>query len=290
MDDLANINEPAVRVAVFVLVFVVMASLERMAPKRKDTAPKWRRWSTNISMIALGSLVVRALAILSVWLAVPLAAVAAAEFAAAHGWGLLNAWSSGPGWLKVLITVVALDLAVYLQHVASHRFAVLWRIHRMHHADTMFDVTTAIRFHPVEIGLSALYKAIWVLALGPSIFAVVLFEIILNGCAMFNHSNVDLPVWVDCVLRAILVTPDMHRVHHSIDQAEHDSNYGFNLSLWDRLFSTYVGEPRKGHQAMTIGLAHYQSDAPSGIGWSLALPFAREDRAAARPGRSFPSR
>ena len=168
-----------------------------------------------------------------------------------------------------------LDFAIWLQHLGSHTIPALWRIHRVHHADVDIDVTTALRFHPVEIGLSMLYKVVWVLLLGPPAGAVVLFEVILNGGAMFNHANFALPARLDRALRALVVTPDMHRVHHSVIPGEHHSNYGFNLSIWDRSFRTYTAQPEKGHLAMTIGLADFQSDRPSQLGWSLGLPFRR---------------
>lgn len=267
------ISEPILRFGMFASVLVVMATLEALFPKRRRLYPKARRWITNLSMVAFGGLVGRALAWLSSIIAAPLVAVAAAEYAAAHGLGLLNAWSSGPAWAKVLVAILVLDFAIYLQHVASHLVPVLWRFHRMHHADVDFDVTTAIRFHPVEIALSMLYKVAWVLVLGPSAVAVVAFEVILNACALFNHANLALPLPLDRVLRLVLVTPDMHRVHHSVHSDEHDSNFGFNLSIWDRLFGTYRGAPRGGHDGMTIGLGAYQSSEPTRLGWSLCLPF-----------------
>jgi sterol desaturase/sphingolipid hydroxylase (fatty acid hydroxylase superfamily) len=267
------VPEPVLRFGSFAVILIAMAVLEVALPRRRLAYPKLRRWTTNLSMVALGALVGRALAWTSTVLAVPLVAVAAAEVAARNGFGLLNAWSGGPAWAKIALAIVALDFAIYLQHVASHIVPVFWRFHRMHHADPDFDVTTALRFHPVEIGLSALYKVVWVLALGPPAVAVVLFEVLLNACAMFNHANVALPPPLDRILRRLLVTPDMHRVHHSVHRDEHDSNYGFNLSVWDRMFGTYRGAPRDGHIGMTIGLHDYQSPAPTRIGWSLWLPF-----------------
>jgi sterol desaturase/sphingolipid hydroxylase (fatty acid hydroxylase superfamily) len=171
--------------------------------------------------------------------------------------------------------VIVLDFAIWVQHVLSHQIPVLWRLHRVHHADVDFDVTTALRFHPVEIGLSMLYKVLWVLVLGPTALAVLIFEILLNACAMFSHSNVDVPKGLDRVLRTVLVTPDMHRVHHSVLANEHNANFGFNLSIWDRLFGTYTPEPQGGHHGMTIGLPAYQSEQPTHLAWSLRLPFMR---------------
>jgi sterol desaturase/sphingolipid hydroxylase (fatty acid hydroxylase superfamily) len=268
MDGLIGQSDGAIRLAVFVSVFLVMALIELAAPKRTLVAPKGRRWLTNLGISVTGTLLLRLMAML----AVPLAAVAAAAYAEAHRIGLLNQvdW---PEWLKLSIALVVLDLAIWAQHLASHKIPLLWRLHRVHHADRDIDVTTAVRFHPVEIGLSMLWKIAVVLALGASPLAVFLFEVILNACAMFNHANIALPSWLDGSLRLLIVTPDMHRVHHSVLHREHDANYGFNLSLWDRLFRTYVAEPEGGHQGMTIGLAPYQTEAPTRFGWSLALPF-----------------
>ena len=268
MESFGGISEAALRFAVFAGIFVAMALLEVAAPKRHLSAAKARRWLTNLSIVAIDSVVVRLMAAL----AVPLAAVAAALYAEQRGIGLLNmvVW---PAWLELVIALVVLDFAIWLQHLASHKVPVLWRLHRMHHADLDIDVSTALRFHPIEIGLSMLWKIAWVLALGASALSVLLFELILNGCAMFNHANIALPGPLDRIVRLFIVTPDMHRVHHSVERREHDSNYGFNLSLWDRLFSTYTPQPERGHQGMTIGLPQYRSDGPTRLIWSLAVPF-----------------
>jgi sterol desaturase/sphingolipid hydroxylase (fatty acid hydroxylase superfamily) len=261
-------TEPVLRLTAFAGIFAVMALLELLIPKRKLDHSKAHRWFTNLAIGGLDSALVRLMALF----VIPLAAVAAALWAEREGWGMFNgtAW---PAWLEMLVAIVLLDLAIYAQHVASHKIPILWRLHKMHHADVDFDVTTAIRFHPIEIGLSMLWKMLVVVALGADAVAVVLFEVILNGCAMFNHGNVDLPRWLDRSLRTFLVTPDMHRVHHSVYRSEHDTNYGFNLSVWDRLFGTYTAQPRDGHAGMTIGLTPYQSEAPTGLVWSLVLPF-----------------
>jgi sterol desaturase/sphingolipid hydroxylase (fatty acid hydroxylase superfamily) len=263
-----GISETAFRLAAFLAVFAIMAALELLIPKRRLKAQKSRRWLTNLAIVGLDSLLVRLMASL----AVPLAAVAAAFYAERQGFGLLN-WIDWPAWLETVIALAALDFALWAQHLASHKVTVLWRLHQMHHADVDIDVTTAIRFHPIEIGLSMLWKIVWVLALGVSPLSVLLFEVILNGAAMFNHANVALPARLDAILRSVIVTPDMHRVHHSVMRREHDSNYGFNLSIWDRAFATYTAQPEKGHQDMTIGLAPYQSADPTRVGWSLTLPF-----------------
>jgi sterol desaturase/sphingolipid hydroxylase (fatty acid hydroxylase superfamily) len=268
MDGVLGQNDGLLRLAVFAGVFVVMAAIELVRPKRRLTVSKARRWLTNLGIAGTDMLVLRLMAML----AVPVAAVAAAYFAREHGLGLLNevAW---PYWIKVAIALLVLDLAIWFQHLVSHKVPIFWRLHRVHHADRDIDVTTAVRFHPIEIALSMLWKILVVVLLGASPFAVFLFEVILNACAMFNHANIALPSWLDGVLRLFIVTPDMHRVHHSVVRNEHDRNYGFNLSLWDRLFRTYLAEPKAGQEGMTIGLTPYQTEAPTKFVWSLALPF-----------------
>jgi len=269
MESFGHISEGVLRFTAFAGIFVFMALLEIMLPKRELGRSRAGRWFTNIAIGGIDSLLVRLMATFFI----PIVAVSAALWAEHAGWGLFNRLN-WPVWLEALVAIIALDLAIYGQHVASHKIPILWRLHRVHHSDVDFDVTTAIRFHPIEIGLSMLYKVALVLVLGTPAFAVVLFEIILNGCAMFNHANIDLPRVLDRILRLVLVTPDMHRVHHSILRYETDSNYGFNLSIWDRAFRTYRAEPEKGHRNMTIGLPNLQSEAPTGLLWSLAFPFA----------------
>ena len=198
-------------------------------------------------------------------------AIAAATDASARGWGLLGAvdW---PNWLEIILAMLILDFVIWAQHLITHKIPLLWRLHQVHHADRDMDVTTAIRFHPIEIALSMILKIGMVYALGPTAFAVILFEILLNGAAMFNHANIRLPRKLDQIVRLVIVTPDMHRVHHSDIREEHDSNYGFSLSIWDRMFGTYVAQPTKGHDDMTIGLG-WQDEKPLKLGWSLMLPF-----------------
>lgn len=268
MDFFNTLDETTLRLGAFLSIFLTMAVLERLAPKRALRAAIVKRWLTNISITAIASVLVRAMAHLTV----PIAAVAAAFYASTEGIGLFNL-TALPTWFETLIAIVVLDFALWLQHLLSHKWQPLWRLHQMHHADLDIDVTTAIRFHPIEIVLSMLWKIVWVLALGASAMAVIVFEIVLNGCAMFNHANLALPGWLDRSLRTVIVTPDMHRVHHSIIRREHDSNYGFNLSIWDRLFRTYRAQPEAGHQNMVIGLKPYQTDAPTRLGWSLLVPF-----------------
>ena len=262
-------NEGILRLAIFLGLFALFAAIEALIPRRDRRQARARRWLTNWGITIANTLALRALALL-----LPLLAVGAALDAASQGWGLLNLldW---PAWIEVLIAILVLDFAIWLQHLVTHKVPLLWRLHRVHHADVDIDVTTAIRFHPVEIALSMLLKIGLVYLLGPSALAVILFEIILNGTAMFNHANIRLPLPLDAVLRRVLVTPDMHRVHHSIHRAEHDSNYGFSLSVWDRIFGTYIAQPAAGHQDMTIGL-EWQDDRPARLGWSLSLPFQRK--------------
>jgi sterol desaturase/sphingolipid hydroxylase (fatty acid hydroxylase superfamily) len=271
MDGLIGQSEGLLRLGIFLGVFLVLALVELAWPKRKLAVSKGRRWLTNLGIAGVDSVVLRAMAAL----AVPIAAVAAAFYAQVHGLGLLNqvGW---PQWLKVVVALLVLDLAIWAQHLASHKIAILWRLHQVHHADRDIDVTTAVRFHPVEIALSMLWKIVVVVPLGASPFAVFLFEVILNACAMFNHANIALPGWLDRIVRMLVVTPDMHRVHHSVLWREHDSNYGFNLSIWDRMFRTYTAEPQAGQLGMRIGLNPYQSEAPTRFGWSLWLPFRRQ--------------
>ena len=268
--ELTRLTELEFRIAAFVAVLLAMSLLEVCWPQRRLAAPKLHRWRTNLAIVALGSGLVRLMASA----AVPIAALAAAGYAEASGIGLMN-WLRPPGWIAVIISIVALDLAIWAQHLASHKLPLLWRLHQMHHADIDLDVTTALRFHPIEIGLSMLWKIVCVLVLGAPPIAVLAFEIILNGCAMFNHANVRLGPRFDRILRLVLVTPDMHRVHHSIEPSEHNSNYGFNFPFWDRLFGTYTDQPAAGHDGMTIGLARYQSERPMWLSWCLLLPFRR---------------
>jgi len=254
------------RLGVFIGLLLLFAALEAYAPRRVRVQPRQGRWITNIAFTVLNTLALRAVAI-----GVPLLAVGAAVDAAANGWGLLNSvdW---PLWAEVVLAVAFFDFAIWAQHLITHKVPLFWRFHRVHHADRDFDVTTAIRFHPIEIVASMGVKIALVYLIGPAAVAVVLFEIILNGTALFNHANLRLPLGLDRALRLVLVTPDMHRVHHSVHRSEHDSNYGFALSVWDRLFRTYRAQPVGGHEAMQVGL-QWQDDKPTRLGWSLWLPF-----------------
>jgi len=261
-------HEAVIRLSIFIGLFGVLAAAEAYLPRRPRQTPRSKRWVTNWGFSLLNTGALRLMAF-----ALPLLAVGASLDAAENGWGLFNQLS-WPSWLEIVLAVLIFDFAIWLQHLITHKVPLLWRLHRVHHADTEIDVTTAIRFHPVEIALSMLLKVGLVYLIGPAALAIILFEIILNGTAMFNHSNLALPRGVDRVLRLILVTPDMHRVHHSVERAEHDSNYGFSLSIWDRMFRTYIAQPKDGHDAMKIGL-QWQDERPTKLGWSLWLPFAK---------------
>ena len=258
-------HEPWVRASFFVGVLALMALWELLAPRRRLTVGRRTRWISHLAISALNTALVRLL--------LPLTAVAMALFAERHGWGLLNHYTvAGP--LALALGVIALDLVIYLQHVMFHAVPAFWRLHRVHHADLDFDVTTGVRFHPIEILLSMAIKLAAIAALGPPALAVLVFEVLLNATSMFSHGNVHLPGAIDRVLRRLVVMPDMHRVHHSVIPHETNSNFGFNLPWWDRLFGTYRDQPQAGHEGMTIGLdnlrAPRQVTRLSGI---LALPF-----------------
>jgi sterol desaturase/sphingolipid hydroxylase (fatty acid hydroxylase superfamily) len=243
-------QEPAIRFALSVAVFALVASSEALFPRRVQQIGRLVRWPNNLGLVALNTVLVRLL--------LPTAAVGLAVIAEARGWGLLNTIAL-PAWLALPLAVLVLDLAIYLQHRLFHAVPALWRLHRMHHADLEFDVTTGLRFHPVEIALSMGIKFVVIAALGPSALAVLIFEVLLNATSLFNHGNVALSGGVDRVLRWIVVTPDMHRVHHSVHREETNSNFGFNLPWWDRLLGTYRAQPRDGHNDMTIGIAQFRT-------------------------------
>jgi sterol desaturase/sphingolipid hydroxylase (fatty acid hydroxylase superfamily) len=265
---LFGLSEPVIRLLAFSTIFIALAAIELLAPRlERDEmrgALKSRRWMTNLAMVVLSSVVLR--------IVFPLAAVGTALWAQANGYGLFPLIGL-PLWAAGILAFIVLDFAVWLEHVVSHKWQWLWRIHRMHHADTGFDLTTALRFHPLEIVLSMFWKAAVIIALGAPPVAVLVFEIVLNGAAMFNHANIRLPKAADAVLRLLIVTPDMHRIHHSTDPRETDSNYGFNLAIWDRLFSTYTETPRRGETGIEIGLSEWRDSRTASLGWALALPF-----------------
>jgi sterol desaturase/sphingolipid hydroxylase (fatty acid hydroxylase superfamily) len=243
-------NEPLIRMAFFGGVLAAMAAWEVAAPRRRREIPRLIRWTNNLGVVVIDAVLVR--------LAFPIVAVGLAITAQTQGWGLLNIWGV-PAWLAIIVSILVLDLAIYLQHVMFHAVPTLWRLHRMHHADLDFDVTTGLRFHPVEILLSMGLKLAIIAAFGPPAIAVLIFEVLLNATAMFNHSNVNIPHGIDRAMRWIVVTPDMHRVHHSIHPSETNSNFGFNLPWWDRLLGTYRPQPREGHEAMTIGIEQFRT-------------------------------
>lgn len=257
-------NETVIRLSAFIGIFVVMTLWELASPKRTLEAPRSARWPSNVAVVVIDSILLRLL--------FPLAAVGTAFWADAQGFGLMN-WLALPEPIAVILCVIALDGAIYVQHVVFHKVPILWRLHRMHHADTGFDVTTALRFHPIEIILSMGIKMTVVTALGAPALAVVIFEFLLNGSAMFNHGNVRLPASLDRILRFLIVTPDMHRIHHSAERIETDSNYGFSLSIWDRLFRTYRDQPKKGQDGLIIGLEYFRDAKELRIDQMLIQPF-----------------
>ena len=268
LEQLVLANEPAIRLGFFLVVFAVIGLWEVVAPRRALTASKALRWTSNLGIVALNTVLLR--------LAFPLAAAGMAAFATANGWGLLNHFQVPP-WLAVPIAVIAMDFVIWLQHVMVHAVPTLWRLHRVHHADLDYDVTTGSRFHPIEIGLSMLIKFATITVLGPPVLAVVIFEVLLNATAMFNHGNIRIPAGVDRVLRWFVVTPDMHRVHHSVEDDETNSNFGFNLPWWDRMFGTYRAQPRAGHVGMTIGIrGHRNPREVARLDGMLLLPFRGE--------------
>jgi sterol desaturase/sphingolipid hydroxylase (fatty acid hydroxylase superfamily) len=265
LDTLLQTYEAAIRLGFFIGIFAVMALWEVLAPRRVLTVGKAIRWANNLGLVVLNTLLLRLL--------FPAAAVGIAILAADNGWGLLNHFHA-PAWLAIPVAVIALDFVIWLQHVMVHAIPALWRLHRVHHADPDYDVTTGSRFHPLEIILSMLIKFTAIVLLGPPVVAVFIFEVLLNATAMFNHGNVRLPAKLDRILRWFVVTPDMHRVHHSIEDDETNSNFGFNLPWWDRLFGTYRDQPRGGHEKMTIGIRGYNQ--PRDVSWlpgMIVLPF-----------------
>ncbi|MGH6770406.1 MAG: sterol desaturase family protein [Xanthobacteraceae bacterium] len=264
--------EAAIRLTAFASIFALLALWEVLAPRRTLSVGRAGRWPNNIGILLVDIVTVRILA--------PTAAVGASLYAAGNGWGLINLLGLRLS-VAALIGFLALDLVIYLQHVAFHKIPLLWRLHRMHHADLDIDVTTGVRFHPIEILISLAIKIAVILALGVPVVAVILFEVVLNVTSMFNHSNVSMPAWLDRALRWIVVTPDMHRVHHSTLRHETDSNYGFNLPWWDRLFGTYRPQPEAGHHGMTIGLPSFRDQRELRIDRLLTQPFRNDpaDRA-----------
>lgn len=264
-NELVVQHEMVIRLSFFFGIFAVMALWEVVAPRRALTVSRAVRWANNLGLVFFNSFILR--------LIFPAAAVGMAAFAGEQGWGIFNYYAVSPVF-AVVVSVVAMDFVIYLQHIMVHAVPVLWRLHRVHHADLDFDVTTGARFHTLEIILSMLIKFATIAVLGPPVVAVVIFEVVLNATAMFNHSNVRLPLGLDRILRWVVVTPDMHRVHHSVEDDEANSNFGFNLPWWDRLFGTYRDQPRAGHENMSIGIHTYRD--PALVSWlhgMLWLPF-----------------
>jgi sterol desaturase/sphingolipid hydroxylase (fatty acid hydroxylase superfamily) len=275
MESYLLAHEGALRVSAFLLVLAAMAAWERVAPARTPGEPWWRRWRTNLGLATANTLLLR--------VALPTTAIGVASFAQANGWGLLHHYAIG-GWVALAAAVVALDFVIYLQHVLFHAVPALARLHQVHHADPDFDASTGIRFHPIEIVLSMLIKYAAIAVIGAAPLAVLGFELLLNLTSLFNHGNVRIPGTIDAVVRTFLVTPDMHRVHHSVVAAERNSNYGFCLSVWDRLFGSYVPEPAGGQSALRIGFPGFTDPAVSttflGV---LGIPFrAGRPQAASR--------
>jgi len=264
MTEFVTENEAAIRMGFFAGIFLAVALVELIVPRRVLNTSKKTRWFGNIGIVFINTFILRLLA--------PAGAVGVSIWIGHQGWGMFNVikW---PFWLEVVLTVIVLDFVIYLQHVMFHAVPVLWRLHMMHHADMDYDLTTGTRFHPIEIIISLGIKASAITILGAPPVGVIIFEILLNGTAMFNHGNFFIPLKIDRVLRLLVVTPDMHRVHHSVFPFETNSNFGFNLPWWDRLCGTYRSQPRKGHEDMTIGLNQFRDPSRLTLPWLLALPF-----------------
>ncbi|MBX9812182.1 MAG: sterol desaturase family protein [Burkholderiales bacterium] len=263
MDTLIS-HEASIRIWAFLSVFAILAAWEMVAPRRALLTSKARRWLANLGILIVNGALVRAI--------FPAAAVGIAMVADQRSIGLLH-FLELPMPLKIILAIIALDLAIYLQHVMFHAVPLLWRLHRVHHADLDFDVTTGTRFHPIEILLSMVIKMAAIFLIGAPVLAVLIFEIVLNLTSMFNHSNIRIPKSADGLLRLFIVTPDMHRVHHSIEPAETNSNFGFNLPWWDRLFGTYRPEPAAGHELMTIGIEQFRTKEDQRLDRMLLMPF-----------------
>lgn len=276
MKEFILAHEPAIRLGAYSVVFAAMALWEWLSPRRPQQVGRLTRWPSNIGVVLLDTAIVRIL--------FPISAVGLAMLGESKGWGLFNIWAV-PGWIAVPLAAMLLDLVIYLQHVLFHAVPALWRLHRMYHADLEFDVTTGTRFHPIEIAMSMVIKLTVIAALGAPAVAVFIFELLLNLTAMFNHSNVRLPLALDRVLRWLIVTPDMHRVHHSIVPRETNSNFGFNLPWWDRIFGTYRDQPEAGHDGMTIGIETIRDPAEQRLDRMLTQPFRRGQDGYALGGR-----
>ena len=261
-------QEGIIRLSIFFGLFIGFAAIEYFFPRRVVAKSKARRWLTNWSVSVLNVLTLRLFSF-----ALPLLAIGAAFDAQNLGIGLFNQIGFS-AWIEIIMAILILDFCIWLQHLLTHKIEFLWRIHRVHHSDTEMDISTAIRFHPIEIALSMALKIGLVYALGADPLSVLIFEILLNGSSIFNHANINIPNRFDKILRFLVVTPDMHRIHHSSDRIEHDTNFGFALSIWDHMFRTYKLRPGRNHKEMEIGL-NWQDEKPEKLGWSLSLPFKK---------------
>lgn len=260
--------ENIIRLSVALGIFALMICWEYFSPRRQQNTPRSTRWPINIGLAVFNMLLMR--------FTVGGIAYLSAVNASTQSWGLLNQFPT-PYWLSIIITILFLDLAIYCQHVISHKWRLLWRLHQIHHTDIEIDASTAVRFHPLEIMISMVYKVACIYIIGANPIAVIAFEIILNATATFNHSNINLPLKIDKALRWILITPDVHRIHHSTVRSETDSNYGFSISLWDRVFKTYTAEPEKTQTTLDIGLPEYRNQQELGFVQLLTLPFKKKD-------------
>ena len=258
--------ETIIRLSAALGIFATMICWEYFSPRRKQIITRKQRWPINIGLAVFNMLLMR--------FTVGGIAVLSAVIATENSWGLLNQFNH-PSWLGIIITLLFLDLAIYGQHVLSHKWALLWRLHQIHHNDLEIDASTAVRFHPLEIMISMGYKVLCIYIIGANPIAVIAFEVILNATATFNHSNINLPLKIDRILRWVLITPDIHRIHHSTVQSETDSNYGFSISLWDRLFNTYVAQPKKSQTTLDIGLPNQRTQEELGFIKLMLLPFKK---------------
>ncbi len=276
MEQILQNNEALFRLGAFALILLLLLLCEALRPRRTP-ALGWNRRLNNLALVGIDVLLVRFL--------LPIATVGMAAIATTHGWGLFNTIDVG-FWPTFVLSILLLDLAIYAQHVMLHKVPLLWRLHRLHHTDMDFDVTTALRFHPFEIILSIFVKLLFIVLLGAPVTAVIVFEIILNISSMFNHSNIQIPPGIDRLLRVFIVTPDMHRVHHSVEKIETNSNYGFYIPWWDYLFRTYRAQPHAGHTQMKIGLNEFRGNRVVSLPWLLLQPFASANNASAEAATS----
>jgi sterol desaturase/sphingolipid hydroxylase (fatty acid hydroxylase superfamily) len=256
--------ENLIRLGAALGIFGIMVCWETIKPRRVQKIGRKQRWPVNLGLALINMLVMR--------VTIGSLAYMSAVMAAERGYGLLNLWPL-PDFVSIIVTLLALDFAIYCQHIIMHKWPVLWRLHKVHHTDLEFDATTAVRFHPLEILLSMIYKTVFIVLIGGNPEAVIVFEIILNGAATFNHSNVRIPDKIDNLLRWLIITPDMHRIHHSTDPGETDSNYGFSISWWDRLWKTYVATPKLPQTSMAIGIKSFRAQDELGFKECLLIPF-----------------